>query len=159
MKTDLNGAWRVRFAWAFFGAVAASVLTVLVQVFRRPDVPLDVLQEDHAAVPLVAAAALTIVFLAALFARNVTIKLGRGFPWVVGGVSFAGAFVPWLFAALGRTDLAMGVYRGLQVPQGWVQFWDLSATLYQIDCAGQGFDVFDVSNGCTAGFMYGPGIL
>ena len=109
--------------------------------------------------PLVAAAVLTIIFLAALFARNVTIKFGRGFPWVVGGVSLAGALVPWLFAALGRPDLAMGVYRGLQVPQGWVQFWDLSATSYQIDCAGQGFDVFDLSNGCTSGFMYGPGIL
>jgi len=156
---QIRNVWRMRFAWAFFGTVAALVFLVLVQVFRRPDVPVDVLQENHAAVPLVAAAVLTVIFLAAIFTRNVKIRLGRGFPWLVGCVSLAAAFVPWFFTASGRADLAMGAYRGLQVPQGWVQFWDLSATFQQIDCAGQGFNVSDVSNGCAGGFMYGPGIL
>ena len=145
-----------------FFAIATFALTavVLVQALRRP----DDLESDYdggfVASSVVAAAVLLAVFLTALFTRRFTFDLRREFPWLVGGVSLLLAFVPWSMVNAGRTEFASAFYRGLQLPQGIVPFWDMRLVLESIDCAHYGFDVFAPNNGCLLDpAIYGPGVL
>ena len=67
---------------------------------------------------------------------------------------------PWWLAWQGHAQLASVIYTGLRVPQGIVQFWDLSLVMKSIDCASWGFDVFAEHNGCLQDpAIYGPGML
>jgi hypothetical protein len=52
------------------------------------------------------------------------------------------------------------IYRGLKVPQGIVQFWDLDLVMLSVDCARFGFDIYQDNNGCMQdASIYGPGMV
>jgi uncharacterized membrane protein len=108
------------------------------------------------------------VALAVLFAVLVTagtvsrarVATSAGLPWLVGGTSFVASFLPWWGLAGGNTDLGVLIYRGLKVPQGIVQFWDLDLVMLSVDCARFGFDVYQDNNGCMQdASIYGPGMV
>jgi len=91
---------------------------------------------------------------------RVRLQSSSGFPWYVGGVSFLFSFVPWWGLSGGNTDLGVLIYRGLKVPQGIVQFWDLDLVMLSVDCARFGFDIYQDNNGCMQdASIYGPGMV
>ena len=107
-----------------------------------------------------AAAVLVVVLLGAAFIRRVDLTLVRGFPWFVGALSFIVSFVPWLGLAGANPDLGTLIYRGLKVPQGIMQFWDLSLVMLSVDCARWGFDIYVDNNGCMQdASIYAPGMV
>jgi hypothetical protein len=107
-----------------------------------------------------AAAVLMIVLLTAVFVRRVDLRVFSGFPWFVGALSFIVSFVPWLGLAGVNPDLGTLVYRGLKVPQGIMQFWDLSLVMLSVDCARWGFDIYTDNNGCMQdASIYAPGMV
>lgn len=107
-----------------------------------------------------ATATLLVVFLVALFVRRVEVNTGRGFPLLVGGLSFVASFVPWWGLAGANPDLGTLIYRGLRVPQGIVQFWDLSLVMLSVDCSRWGFDIYQDNNGCMQdASIYAPGMV
>jgi len=107
-----------------------------------------------------ATAVLVVVAVVALFIRRVDIRLTGGFPWLVGGVSFVASFLPWWGLAGGNPDLGTLIYRGLKVPQGIIQFWDLSLVMKSVDCARFGFDIYVDNNGCMQdASIYAPGMV
>lgn len=149
-----------RLAWWGFAGTALVLAIILVEVLRRPDDPESGFDDGFVSLAVFAAAVLLAVFAAAAFTRNLEVRVRRGFPWLVGGVSLVLALVPWWLISADRADAAAAIYRGLQVPRGIVQFWDLSLILKSIDCSAQGFDVFAANNGClTDPTIYGPGML
>jgi hypothetical protein len=149
-----------RAAACFAVATAALTAVVLIQALRRPDDPNSEFDGDFVALSVVTAAVLLAVFLTAAFTRRLSFDLRRGFPWLIGGVSLVLAFVPWSMVNAGRAEFAAAFYRGLQLPQGIVPFWDMRLVLESIDCAHYGFDVFESNNGCLKDpAIYGPGVL
>ncbi len=149
-----------RVAWLAGGAVVLILVVILVEALRRPDDPDSGFDGDFVSLSVIAAGVLVCVFATAAFIRRFDVRLGRGFPWLVGGASLVLAVVPWWMVTAGRPDLASAVYRGLQVPQGIVPFWDMSLVLQSIDCSSRGYDVFAANNGCLADpAIYGPGVL
>ena len=107
-----------------------------------------------------AAAVLIVVLLTALFVRRIDLSVVRGFPWFVGVLSFVVSFVPWLGLAGANPDLGTLIYRGLKVPQGIMQFWDLSLVMLSVDCARWGFDIYVDNNGCMQdASIYAPGMV
>jgi len=107
-----------------------------------------------------ATAALVAVLVIALFVRRVDVALTAGFPWLVGALSFLVSFVPWWGIAGGNPDLGTLMYRGLKVPQGIMQFWDLSLVMQSVDCARWGFDIYARNNGCLQDpSIYAPGMV
>ena len=107
-----------------------------------------------------ATAVLVVVLLTALFVRRIELTMVRGFPWFVGLLSFIVSFVPWLGLAGANPDLGTLIYRGLKVPQGIMQFWDLSLVMLSVDCARWGFDIYVDNNGCMQdASIYAPGMV
>ena len=107
-----------------------------------------------------ATATLVAVFGVGAFIRRADITFSRHLPWVVGAVSAVVSLVPWWVVWTERVDLGAIMYRGLRVPQGIVQFWDIVLPLKSIDCASYGFDVYAENNGCLQDpSIYGPGVL
>lgn len=151
----LTGSRLVVVGAVLTAAVTAAILiSVLVRAAGSDPAP--------AFPPLVwsAAAVLLVVALVALFVHRVHIDLGRGFPWLIGAVSFVAAAVPWWAIAGGNPTLGEAIYRGLRVPQGIVQFWDLTLVMQSVDCARFGFDVYTDNNGCMQdASIYAPGTL
>jgi hypothetical protein len=140
-------------------ALAAGLIaTILISVLARAAGS----DPGPAYPPLVwsAAAVLLVVGLLALFVRRIDIRLGGGFPWLIGVISLVAAVVPWWAVAEGNPILGEAIYRGLRVPQGIVQFWDLSLVMQSVDCARFGFDVYVDNNGCMQdASIYAPGTL
>ncbi len=68
--------------------------------------------------------------------------------------------MPWWGLNGGNPDLGILIYRGLRVPQGIIQFWDLSLVMQSVDCARWGFDIYAANNGCLADpSIYAPGMV
>lgn len=107
-----------------------------------------------------AAAVLVSVLLVGLFVRRVDVTVIPGFPWLIGLLSFTVSFLPWWGLAGGNPDLGTLIYRGLKVPQGIMQFWDLSLVMQSVDCARWGFDIYINNNGCMQdASIYAPGMV
>ena len=136
--------------------VFASVLLVVVSIAD----PANTVAQGYAHLGYVALAAFVAVLVTSALVRQVLISTGRPFPWLVGAVSFVVSFVPWWGLAGGNTDLGVLIYRGLKVPQGIVQFWDLDLVMLSVDCARFGFDIYQDNNGCMQdASIYGPGMV
>lgn len=149
-----------RAAGAAFVATGALVGVALAQVLRSGSDAGNSSAAGYLPLAYAAAAVLLVTFVLAAFVRRVDISLRGGFPWLVGTVSFAVSLVPWWLLAAGASDLGASIYRGLRVPQGIIQFWDLTLVMKSIDCASWGFDVFAQNNGCLQDpAIYGPGML
>lgn len=107
-----------------------------------------------------AAAVLLAVLAVSLFVRSVTFSVSPSFPWFVGLLSFVVSLVPWWAVAGSNPDLGAWMYRGLKVPQGIMQFWDLSLVMLSVDCARWGFDIYQDNNGCMQdASIYAPGMV
>ena len=103
---------------------------------------------------------LVVIVALGFLVRRVDIRTGRGFPWLVGAISFVASFLPWWGLAGNNTDLGTLIYRGLRVPQGIMQFWDLSLVMKSVDCARFGFDIYQDNNGCMQdASIYAPGMV
>ena len=140
--------------------LTAACCALIVALVVRGGVILESLEIDGAAAGVTAATVLVVVFAVPAFIKRFTLDTGSRFPWVIGAISAALAFIPWLALVAGRTEWASSLYRGMHVPQGLEQFWDLRLVLRSVDCASYGFNVFVDNNGClNDASIYGPGTL
>jgi hypothetical protein len=143
--------------YALTGVMLAVVLT---RVLTSGSDPANTSAPGYLPIAYMAATVLTVAFVLAAFVRHVDLTMSRYFPWLVGAVSFLVSFVPFVALKSGAAELGARIYAGLHVPQGIVQFWDLSLVLKSIDCARVGVDVFAANNGCLKDpAIYGPGML
>jgi len=146
--------------WALAIATFVLIAVILQRVLRTAELATPEAPANYVAPALTALAVMLIIFGFAAFARHVSLDLNRHFAWVVGGLSFLFAFVPWAVLSSGSTDTAAALYRGLRIPQGIERFWDLALVMRSVDCDAQGFDVFVDNNGCLQdAAIYGPGML
>ena len=146
-------------------AVAAGVtwalvsLSVFLVVLSVAD-PTNTAAQGYAHLGYVALAVFLAVGVSGLVVRRVRMETSARFPWFIAGTSFLVSFVPWWGLAGGNTDLGVLIYRGLKVPQGIVQFWDLDLVMLSVDCARYGFDIYQDNNGCMQdASIYGPGMV
>lgn len=145
---------------AGYATTAALLVLALAQVLRSLTDPANTSAPGYLPLAYAATAVLIAVFGVGAFVRRVDLTLGRFFPWLVGLVSVVVSLVPWWVVWTQRVDLGGIIYRGLRVPQGIVQFWDLVLPMKSIDCASWGFDVYAENNGCLQDpSIYGPGVL
>ncbi len=148
--------------WVALGfAVTAALLALAVsRVLLSLTDPANTSAPGYMGLAYVAAAVLLIAFLVGAMVRRADVRLGSGVPWLVGGVSLVVSLVPWWAVWTGNAALGGAIYSGLRVPQGIVQFWDLTLPLQSIDCAAVGVDVYAANNGCLADpTIYAPGVL
>ena len=139
--------------WALVGASLALVLASITD-------PANTAAQGFAHLGWVALAALVAVLVTSGTVSRSRISTSPALPWIVGGTSFVASFLPWWGLAGGNTDLGVLIYRGLKVPQGIVQFWDLDLVMLSIDCARFGFDTYQDNNGCMQdASIYGPGMV
>ncbi len=138
-------------------ALASLVVTALVLASAtRVD---DLAIAGHIPLAWTALAVLTTVFLFGLFTQSLDLRLGRRFPLVVVSLSLVVSLGTWVLLALGNESLAASIYRGLRIPQGVMQFWDLSLVMLSVDCARWGFDIYQENNGCMQDpSIYAPGM-
>lgn len=143
-----------------YGLTALLLAIAMLQVLRSGTDPANTSAPGYLPLAYAATAVLLAVFVVAAFIRRVDLTLGRAFPWLVGAGSAVVSLVPWWAVWSGSADLGATIYRGIRVPQGIVQFWDLVLPLQSVDCAAWGFDVYAENNGCLADpSIYGPGVL
>jgi len=148
------------------GTVAAYAVTALIvavailRVLLSGTDPANTSAPGYLPLAYSAAAILLVVFVVSAFVRRLDLVLGRWLSWLVGAVSlFIGLGTYWVLA-LGHSELAATIYRGIRVPQGPYPFWDLTLVMKSIDCARVGVDVFQPNNGCLQDpAIYGPGML
>lgn len=147
-------------------AVIGAVATVVLAFFAVALVLLSILDDantsaaGYAPLAWTALFVLLAVFVVVIFVQRVELRLGRGLPWVIGLVSAVVALVPWWGVAGGNPDLGTVLYRGLRIPQGIMQFWDLSLVMLSVDCARWGFDIYADNNGCMQdASIYAPGMV
>jgi hypothetical protein len=142
------------------GATSALALVIILMVILSAT---DSANTDAAGYLPLAYSAFAIVLVAVIVGacvRRVRVHVSAGFAWIVGAVSFTVSFVPWWGLAGGNPDLGVLIYRGLKVPQGIIQFWDLSLIMKSVDCARWGFDIYAENNGCLAEpSIYAPGMV
>lgn len=145
-------AWAAGVTWLLLGV---SVLLVLLSVAD----PANTSAQGYAHLGYVALAVLAAVVVIGTAIRFLRLETGAGLPWLVGGVSLVASLVPVWALAGGNTDLGVLVYRGLKVPQGITQFWDLDLVMLSVDCSRWGFDIYADNNGCMQdASIYGPGM-
>ena len=138
--------------WAL---IAVASLLVLVSIAD----PSNTAARGYVHLGYVALAVFVVVGVTSTLVRHIRLQTSPAFPWLVGGVSFLVSFVPWWGLAGGNTDLGVLIYRGLKVPQGIVQFWDLDLVMLSVDCSRFGFDIYQDNNGCMQdASIYGPGM-
>lgn len=117
----------------------------------------------NAAVPTAAvsaALALAVAFALPAFVRRLDLDVSGVLPWVAGGLSAVLVAVPWLAYGAGSVSWAEVLWRGVRIPPGLDDFWDISLVLQSVDCASFGFDVYSANNGCMQDpSIYGPGTL
>ena len=143
-------------SWLTVAAVVAAVVAVLLSGTD----PANTSAPGYLGLAYAAAAVLLAVFLVGAFITRVDVGVLRGFPWLVGAVSLIVSWAAWLVVWLGHAELGGIVYRGLRVPMGMIQFWDLSLVLQSVDCASVGVDVYSAHNGCLQDpSIYAPGTL
>ena len=143
-------------AGATWSLALVAVLLVLVSIAD----PLNTAAQGYVHLGYVALAVLVAVLLTSVMVRRVQVSTSAGLPWAIGAVSFIASFVPWWGLAGGNTDLGVLIYRGLKVPQGIVQFWDLDLVMLSVDCARFGFDIYQDNNGCMQdASIYAPGMV
>ena len=141
------------------GVILAGVLAMVLVLTSITD-PANAAAAGYLPLAWAAAAVLLAVLVIALFVRRVDISLAGGFPWVVGALSFVVSFLPWWGLAGANPDLGTLIYRGLKVPQGIMQFWDLTLVMQSVDCARWGFDIYTDNNGCMQdASIYAPGMV
>lgn len=148
--------------WVIVGYVATGLLVALAvqRVLLSGTDPANTSAEGYLPLAYVAAAVLAAAFAIGAFVRRADVRLGRGFPWLVGAVSAVVSLVPWWAVFAGSPSMGAAIYRGLRVPQGIVQFWDLLLPLQSVTCASVGVDVYAENNGCLQDpTIYGPGVL
>ena len=139
--------------WAL---VLGSVLLVLLSVAD----PSNTAAQGYVHLGYVAFAVLLAVLVTSALVRRARVATSGVFPWVIGAVSFVASFVPWWGLAGNNTDLGVLIYRGLKVPQGIVQFWDLDLVMLSVDCSRFGFDIYQDNNGCMQdASIYAPGMV
>lgn len=154
-KTSLT-----RVIWALAIATFLCLMVIVGQVLRTAQGATAAAPANYVAPALTALAVFLVIFGFAAFAHHVSLELNRHFAWVIGGLSFLFAFVPWAVLSFGSADTAAALYRGLRIPQGIERFWDLALVMRSIDCDAWGFNVFVDNNGClTDAAIYGPGML
>lgn len=106
-----------------------------------------------------AAAVLITIAIVSFVVRRIDVAVIPAFPGLIGLVAFIASFVPWLGIKGLNPDLGILMYRGLKVPQGIMQFWDLTLVMLSIDCARWGFDIYVDNNGCMQdASIYAPGM-
>lgn len=143
------------------GLVASLLLTLvaLTLVLLSSTNPLNTSAAGYVPLAWSATAVLVTVFIVGLLVRRFELHMVPGFPWLIGLVSFIVSFVPWMGLAGANPDLGTLIYRGLKVPQGIMQFWDLTLVMQSIDCARWGFDIYVDNNGCMQdASIYAPGM-
>jgi len=149
----------VRLAAVAAGVTWALVFASVVLVVLSVADPTNTAAQGYAHLGYVALVVFLAVALTSALIRRVRVESSGLFPWFVGGTSFLVSFVPWWGLAGGNTDLGVLIYRGLKVPQGIVQFWDLDLVMLSVDCARFGFDIYQDNNGCMQdASIYGPGM-
>ena len=137
-------------------AVAAVLALVLLSVTD----PANTSAAGYLPLAWSAAGVLVLVALVSAFVRRIQFNVGTGFPWVIGVLSFLVSFVPWWAISGINPDLGVLIYRGLKVPQGIMQFWDLSLVMLSVDCSRWGFDIYIDNNGCMQdASIYAPGMV
>ena len=156
----MKPATAVRLAAVAAGVTWALIfLSVFLVVLSVAD-PTNTAAQGYAHLGYVALAVFLAVGVSGLVVRKVRIETSTRFPWFIAGTSFLVSFVPWWGLAGGNTDLGVLIYRGLKVPQGIVQFWDLDLVMLSVDCARFGFDIYQDNNGCMQdASIYGPGMV
>lgn len=141
------------------GVIAAGVVVMALVLMSITD-PENGSAAGYLPLAWAATAVLLAVLVIALFVRRIDVSLARGFPWVVGVLSFVVSFIPWWGLAGPNPDLGTLIYRGLKVPQGIMQFWDLNLVMQSVDCARWGFDIYAFNNGCMQdASIYAPGMV
>ena len=145
---------------AGYAATAVLLLAAIIQVLRSATDPANTSAPGYLPLAWVALAVTAAVLLASVVVRKVDIGVWRGLPFVIGALSLVASVVPWWTLFVGNESVGSAIYRGLRVPQGIVQFWDLVLPLQSIDCAAVGVDVYAANNGCLQDpTIYGPGVL
>lgn len=141
------------------GVVASGVLAVLLVLLSITD-PANTSAAGYLPLAWSATAVLLAVLVLSLVIKRADIAVWRGFPWLVGLVSFIVSFLPWWGVSGGNSELGTYIYRGLKVPQGIMQFWDLALVMQSVDCARWGFDIYANNNGCLQDpSIYAPGMV
>jgi hypothetical protein len=141
------------------GVIVAGVVAVALVLLSVTD-PNNPSAAGYLPLAWAAAAVLLAVLVIALFVRRVDVTLAPGFPWLIGVLSFVVSFIPWWGLAGGNPDLGTLIYRGLKVPQGIMQFWDLTLVMQSVDCSRWGFDIYIDNNGCMQdASIYAPGMV
>ena len=148
-----------RLAAAAAGVTWALITVALLLVLVSIADPTNTAAQGYVHLGYVALAVFAVIGATSAFVRHIRLQTSEAFPWLVGGVSFLVSFVPWWGLAGGNTDLGVLIYRGLKVPQGIVQFWDLDLVMLSVDCSRFGFDIYQDNNGCMQdASIYGPGM-
>ena len=145
---------------AGYALTALLLVIALVQVLRSGTDPANTSAPGYLPLAWVAAAVIIAVLGTSIMIRRADIRVSPRMPWLVGGTSVLVSIVPWWAVFAGSADLGSQIYRGLRVPQGLTQFWDLVLPLQSLDCAAVGVDVYAENNGCLQDpTIYGPGVL
>ena len=120
----------------------------------------DLAIAGHIPLAWTALVALLAAFAVGIFTTSIRINLRSHFPWVVVGLSLLVSLGTWLLLAVGNEALAASIYRGLRIPQGIMQFWDMSLVMLSVDCSRWGFDIYQSNNGCMQDpSIYAPGMV
>ncbi len=144
----------------FGGITSALVLVIILMVILSATDPANTGAAGYLPLAYSAFAVVLAAVIVSAFVRRVRVHVSAGFAWIIGAVSFVVSFVPWWGLAGGNPDLGVLIYRGLKVPQGIIQFWDLSLVMQSVDCARWGFDIYAENNGCLADpSIYAPGMV
>jgi hypothetical protein len=137
---------------------ALALLAILLVILSVAD-PTYTAAQGYVHLAYVALAVFVAVLVIALSVQRLRLEISDHLAWVVGVVSVLFSLVPVWGLAGGNTDLGVLIYRGLKVPQGIVQFWDLDLVMLSVDCARFGFDIYQDNNGCMQdASIYGPGM-
>ncbi|MDE0974635.1 MAG: hypothetical protein OSA11_06035 [Candidatus Nanopelagicales bacterium] len=151
---------RTLIAGVLGGVTSALALVIILTVILSASDSANPGAEGYAPLAYSAFAIVLAAVIVGAFVRRVRIHVSAVFAWIVGAVSFAVSFVPWWGLTGGNPDLGVLIYRGLKVPQGIIQFWDLSLIMQSVDCARWGFDIYAKNNGCLADpSIYAPGMV
>ena len=149
--------------WVLWAPVAVTVVLALftvVEVFRSGSV--ESTNSEVPALATVAFVVLGVCFAAPLLLQRLDLRLSAVVPWLVGAASLILSVILGMLwtPVVAASSWADVVSRGLHVPRGLAQFWDLSLVLKSVDCASHGFDVYAANNGCLPQpSIYGPGTL
>ncbi len=144
----------------FGGVTAALTLGVVLLVILSGTDPANTGAEGYLPLAYAAFGVILAAIVVSACIRRVRVHVSAVLAWLVGIVSFLVSFIPWWGLAGGNPDLGVLIYRGLRVPQGITQFWDLSLVMQSVDCARWGFDIYAENNGCLADpSIYAPGMV